>query len=118
MLELARRVATDVREQADAREVEIQLLAGGQPDRGDGPLLAAADELLGEGLLNSVYLAIGAYAAVQVFVIVLNVATQTEWAQRIRFLRARRVCESYALRTPACTKSGITCSRSRAIPSR
>lgn len=47
-------------------------------------------KVLGEGLLTSIYIAIGLYAAVRVIGIVIDVSTKTAWAQKIRFLRARR----------------------------
>jgi small-conductance mechanosensitive channel len=47
-------------------------------------------KLLGEGMLRSVYLGVAFFAGVRVMSVMLDVTTQTEWAGRIHFLRARR----------------------------
>ncbi|HXV36592.1 MAG TPA: mechanosensitive ion channel domain-containing protein [Myxococcota bacterium] len=47
-------------------------------------------KLVGGGLLESLYVAIGLYAGVRVLGIMLDVTTETAWAQRLYFLRARR----------------------------
>ncbi len=47
--------------------------------------------VLGDGLLTSIYVAVGLYGAARVFGVVLDVTTKTAWAQQINFLRVRRV---------------------------
>lgn len=50
----------------------------------------ALSTLVGGGLLQTIYIAIGVYAGVRVSGIILDVSTKTAWAQRVHVLRARR----------------------------